>query len=102
MPARFRPSCFMVAIVSATVMERANRQCGGTITAEVLDKDNTTGLAGVLVRAILNDAGAGSRFSTEVRIPLQIGAPGGIRTPDHRLRRPPLYPAELQARFGAV
>ena len=26
------------------------------------------------------------------------GAPGGIRTPDPRLRRPMLYPAELQAR----
>ena len=26
-----------------------------------------------------------------------IGAPGGIRTPDSRLRRPMLYPAELQA-----
>ena len=25
------------------------------------------------------------------------GLPGGIRTPDPRLRRPPLYPAELQA-----
>ena len=27
----------------------------------------------------------------------QAGLPGGIRTPDPRLRRPPLYPAELQA-----
>ena len=27
----------------------------------------------------------------------KIGLPGGIRTPDPRLRRPPLYPAELQA-----
>ena len=26
------------------------------------------------------------------------GAPGGTRTPDHRLRRPVLYPAELRAR----
>ena len=29
-----------------------------------------------------------------------IGAPGGIRTPDHRLRRAVLYPAELRARIG--
>lgn len=28
----------------------------------------------------------------------RIGAPGGIRTPDQRLRKPLLYPAELQAR----
>lgn len=27
-----------------------------------------------------------------------VDAPGGIRTHDHRLRRPVLYPAELQAR----
>ena len=31
-----------------------------------------------------------------------VGAPGGTRTPDHRLRRPLLYPAELQARFAGV
>jgi hypothetical protein len=30
----------------------------------------------------------------------RIGAPGGIRTPDQRLRKPLLYPAELQARDG--
>ena len=30
--------------------------------------------------------------------PLIYGAPGGTRTPDHRLRRPMLYPAELRAR----
>jgi hypothetical protein len=29
------------------------------------------------------------------------GAPGGTRTPDHRLRRPMLYPAELRARRPA-
>ena len=27
-----------------------------------------------------------------------VGAPGGVRTPDPRLRRPLLYPTELQAR----
>src|SRR5262249_17745643 len=27
-----------------------------------------------------------------------VGAPEGIRTPDQRLRRPPLYPTELRAR----
>jgi hypothetical protein len=30
------------------------------------------------------------------------GAPGGIRTPDPRLRRPMLYPTELQARAVAT
>ena len=30
------------------------------------------------------------------------GAPGGIRTPDPRLRRPMLYPTELQARAGIL
>ena len=28
----------------------------------------------------------------------ESGAPGGIRTPDRRVRSPVLYPAELQAR----
>ena len=28
----------------------------------------------------------------------EVGAPGGIRTPDLQLRRLPLYPSELQAR----
>src|ERR1700677_1547421 len=33
--------------------------------------------------------------------PCEIGAPGGIRTHDPRLRRPILYPAELRAqRWG--
>ena len=31
---------------------------------------------------------------------MENGAPGGIRTPDQRLRKPLLYPAELQARGG--
>ena len=31
----------------------------------------------------------------------RIGAPEGIRTPDPRLRRPLLYPAELQAHLAA-
>ena len=30
------------------------------------------------------------------------GAPEGIRTPDPRLRRPMLYPAELQVRFTGL
>ena len=32
----------------------------------------------------------------------RIGAPEGIRTPDPRLRRPLLYPTELQAHFAMV
>ena len=32
----------------------------------------------------------------------EIGAPEGIRTPDPRLRRPMLYPAELQVRFTGL
>ena len=35
----------------------------------------------------------------ELRPPF-IGAPGEIRTPDTRLRRPLLYPTELQARIA--
>ena len=35
----------------------------------------------------------------ELRPPF-TGAPGEIRTPDTRLRRPLLYPTELQARFA--
>ncbi len=34
----------------------------------------------------------------ELRPPF-VGAPGEIRTPDTRLRRPLLYPTELQARI---
>ncbi len=30
--------------------------------------------------------------------PVEDGAPRGIRTPDMRIRRPPLYPTELWAR----
>ena len=41
------------------------------------------------------------RSTIELRSPSctfkKAGLPGGIRTPDPRLRRPPLYPAELQA-----
>ena len=32
----------------------------------------------------------------------QVDAPGGIRTPDLRFRRPTLYPAELRAQSGLV
>ena len=38
----------------------------------------------------------------ELRPPYFVGAPGEIRTPDTRLRRPLLYPTELQARFASV
>jgi hypothetical protein len=37
--------------------------------------------------------------ATDMISPWNIGAPGGIRTPDPRLRRPMLYPTELQARL---
>src|SRR5690606_17967700 len=35
-------------------------------------------------------------------LPVQDGAPGGIRTPDQWLRKPLLYPAELQARCRSL
>ena len=38
-----------------------------------------------------------SRSPTGAPESRRCGAPGGIRTPDPRLRRPMLYPAELQA-----
>ena len=41
---------------------------------------------------------AGVIGSAERGCHCRIGAPGGIRTPDQRLRKPLLYPAELQAR----
>ena len=37
-----------------------------------------------------------------LEVPGKFGAPGGIRTPDPRLRRPMLYPTELQARAVAT
>ena len=43
---------------------------------------------------------AGVVGSAERGCRCRIGAPGGIRTPDQRLRKPLLYPAELQARGG--
>jgi hypothetical protein len=45
------------------------------------------------------DQAAGPTAATEV--PEEFGAPGGIRTPDPRLRRPMLYPTELQAQAGS-
>ena len=36
----------------------------------------------------------------ELRPPYFVGAPGEIRTPDTRLRRPLLYPTELRARIA--
>jgi integrase len=38
----------------------------------------------------------------EAEVLEKFGAPGGIRTPDPRLRRPMLYPTELQARAGIL
>src|SRR5262245_11494012 len=47
---------------------------------------------------------AASHQETDVRCdwnrPRVYGAPGEIRTPDLRLRRPMLYPAELRARVA--
>ena len=37
----------------------------------------------------------GGSLSSQKKI--KTGAPGGIRTPDLRIRSPTLYPAELQA-----
>jgi hypothetical protein len=39
----------------------------------------------------------GTRFTWEYRAK-GLGAPGGNRTPDRRIRNPLLYPTELQAR----
>ena len=38
---------------------------------------------------------------TDLAIPQHLGMPAGIRTPDPRLRRAMLYPAELQTHNGA-
>ena len=38
--------------------------------------------------------------SNQLSYTRRFGAPEGIRTPDPRLRRPMLYPAELQVRFS--
>ena len=40
-------------------------------------------------------------FRHKAQTPDIYGAPGGIRTPDTRIRSPVLYPAELRARRGA-
>ena len=47
--------------------------------------------------------GCGANENTIPKVPKNAvlgGAPGGSRTPGPRLRRPLLYPAELQARWG--
>jgi integrase len=46
------------------------------------------------------DGAAGNEMDTET--PEKIGAPGGNRTPDPRLRRPMLYPTELRARAWII
>ena len=38
----------------------------------------------------------------DAETPEKIGAPGGNRTPDPRLRRPMLYPTELRARAWII
>ena len=45
-------------------------------------------------------AGFGDRCSTKLSYAPIIGTPGGTRTPDARLRTPPLYPTELQGQIG--
>jgi hypothetical protein len=60
-------------------------------------------------RMLLRFRGESSSFSSssdsstlqQRRIHRRTGAPGRTRTSDHRLRRPPLYPAELRARVAA-
>jgi hypothetical protein len=54
-------------------------------------------------RAFTHFAGCGHQGLSRICprfVPKGIGAPGGIRTPDQWLRKPLLYPAELQARFA--
>ena len=41
-------------------------------------------------------------FRHKAQTPDIYGAPGGIRTPDTRIRSPVLYPAELRARRGVA
>lgn len=53
-------------------------------------------------KALLNSVGPRLAHLSQIRhksVTAEIGAPGGIRTHDPRLRRAVLYPAELQARF---
>ena len=62
------------------------------------------GLAARTVRAIAT-APTRSRSPRRVMsriIPQAGGAPGGVRTPDHRIRSPVLYPAELRARVAGL
>jgi hypothetical protein len=48
-------------------------------------------------RKLVHGMVRGSRISPGLRTKLEkIGTPGGTRTPDARLRTPPLYPTELQ------
>ena len=69
-------------------------------------RECTNGNSDRLLAAALGvGLGAVAAFVVVLRgnfVPAGNCAPGGIRTPDRRLRRPLLYPAELQARgFGA-
>ena len=53
-------------------------------------------------KAVLISTGRRIALLSQIRhksVTAKIGAPGGIRTHDPRLRRAVLYPAELQARF---
>ena len=62
-----------------------------------------------MARLIANDFAVSTSTRRQAAIPSRLfqtktpfGAPGGTRTPDMRIRRPPLYPPELRTRPASI
>jgi putative ABC transport system substrate-binding protein len=71
---------------------------GGNLTGLTMIAGELAGKRLQVIREILPRVSHVAVLLNPARVLARIGAPGGIRTPDPRLRRPMLYPTELQAR----
>ena len=89
---------------------REARKAGREYCPRLVQRQRPTLFEDILAAAVERLATSGSATGTKtgtngtgerrqaLEVPGKFGAPGGIRTPDPRLRRPMLYPTELQAR----
>ena len=78
--------------------ERLARGAAGAQAAQATAGENT----GTGTGTKTGPEGPGGKGGGPTKAPKTFGTPGGIRTPDPRLRRPMLYPTELRARVGIL